>query len=60
MKNRLTHYSPVLLKYTPWKSLHWKKKKTMSWENIPASFMPPQDAIRVLLNNGTDERKKKY
>ena len=29
----------------------------MSWENIPASFMPPQDAVRVLLNNGTDERK---
>ena len=32
----------------------------MSWENIPASFMPPQDALRVLLNNGTDERKKNY
>ena len=36
----------------------------MSWENIPASLscgrdkMSPQNAIRVLLNNGTDERKK--
>ena len=30
----------------------------MSWENIPASFMPPQDTVRALLNNGTDKTKK--
>ena len=40
------------------------KKNTMSWENILAALtcgrdkMPSQDAIRVLLNNGTDERRK--